>query len=108
MLFVAPWEVEDAKTNSAGDVSVVAGHAGDLVAFNASALHEAANAGNTPTAALYQGFLPLAAMPRFCSAPTEASRDGARKHDGTWEVLRPSGDPEGSLSKRLSRVRQQL
>jgi len=104
LLAVSGWQ-EGGDENSAervaapevAAISVVRALPGDLAAFNASAPHEAANAGTGPTATLYQGFLPLAGVPRFCEAPSEPprplSRDsGCVRHDGTWEVLRPPAD----------------
>lgn len=101
---------EEACGASLGDskvLSVVSQQAGDLIAFNASALHRATNVGETPTAALYQGFLPLPAVPHFCAAPAEPPvppvplqagepPNSLPKHDATLEILRPVREGYGA------------
>lgn len=86
-----------------GERSVLSVAAGDLCAFNAALEHAAANRGRGPTAALFQGFLPVAAVPSFCSRPAPAAEAPRQTEDTHW-LLRGGGNGGLSLGERLGKV----
>jgi len=107
-LAIENWESVGGEWRGA---STIIAKAGDMFAFNASLKHAALNAGTSPTAAMYQGFLPFAAVQRFCSTPPEPDNHVGR-YDGTYEILRPSphGRARGEISliDKLQNLRNEL